>query len=235
MTATLSPNPASIPERSLRMLAISANLLPEEVTDARRTRKIRLVVASAVAGLAAVVAAWYGLAAYQTAAAESEVAALQDRAASLRSQQNQFTELAGVQTQSTAIEAELRKLMRTDQRWADLLTAAEKAAPAGVKLMVVNATATSGKPVSGAAAAAANGGLPNTSGQTLAGTLTLTGSAPDKPAVAAYVTALRKATGVVNVELVSATKDDQGRMSFTVDAAVSTKLAGTRFTPQGGK
>jgi Tfp pilus assembly protein PilN len=234
MTATLSPNPASIPERSLRMLAISANLLPEEVTDARRTRKIRLVVASAVAGLAAVVAAWYGLAAYQTAAAESEVAALQDRAASLRSQQNQFTELAGVQTQSTAIEAELRKLMRTDQRWADLLVSAEKAAPAGVSLTVVNAAAISDKPVSGAAAAA-NGGLPNTSGQTLAGSLTLSGSAPDKPAVAQYVTALRKATGVVNVELVSATKDDKGRMTFTVDAAVSTKLAGTRFTPQGGK
>jgi Tfp pilus assembly protein PilN len=231
MTTTLPPHNTTMPERSLRMLTISANLLPDEVVESRLARKIRLVVVSAVGGLAAVVAAWYGLATYQTSAAQSEVVVLQNQAASMRSQQNAFRELAAVQTEASSIQAELRKLMKDDQRWADLLKSVQDAAPPGVGLTIVNAGATAGKP----AAATAASGLPNTSGQALAGTLTLSGGAPDKAAVSRYVTALRSAPGVVNVELVNATTDDKGTVSFTVDAGVSTKFAGTRFAPKGGK
>jgi Tfp pilus assembly protein PilN len=232
MTATLSPSSAALPERSLRMLSIAANLLPQEITDARRTRKIRLVVVSAVAALVAVVAAWYGLASYQTSAAESEVTAAQDRASQLRTRQTAFKELATTQIQTTAIQAELRQLMKADQRWADVLASLQAATPAGVKLTVVNAALTSGKPVAGAAAGTT---LPNTSGETLVGTIKLSGSAPDKAAVSAYVTKLRTALGVANPELISAISGDTGGITFTVDADVTAKVAGTRFTSKGGK
>jgi Tfp pilus assembly protein PilN len=221
MTATLS---ASVPlERSLRMLPITANLLPPEVTGSRRTRKVRLVTVSAVAMVLAVIAAWYGLAKYQTASAESDVAAAQDRAVALRTQQKSFNELAGVQKDSTAIEGELATLMKDDQRWADVVVSLQAALPKGVHLAIVNAALT----VQGGPAAA---GLPNTSGKELIGTVKLGGAGADKQSIAAYAKALWSAKGITNPLLTNVTRvAEDGTYSFTIDAAVTTQVASPRF------
>jgi Tfp pilus assembly protein PilN len=225
MTATLS---ASTPlERSLRMLPISANLLPPEVSGSRRTRKIRLVAISAVAALLAMVGAGYGLARYQTAAAEADVVAAQDQTARLRIQQNSFKELGTVQRNSAAIEAELAALMKNDQNWADVVAGLQAALPAKTTLTVVNVSA-NGEEKAGAPAAAAP---PNTSGQVIMGTVRLSGEAPDKAAIAEYMTNLHSAKGIANALLRSAVLDETtGHYAFTVDADATTKVASTRFT-----
>ena len=225
MTATLA---AGTPlERSLRMLPISANLLPPEVSGSRRARKIRLVALSAVAALLALVGAWYGIARYQTAAAESDVTAAQDKAARLRIQQKSFNELSTVQKESAAIDAELAGLMKNDQKWSEALGAVTAALPPGVSLTVVNASLNEQKPGGGAAATT----LPNTSGQVVMGTVRLSGIAPDKAMIAAYVASLRKAKGIVNPVLTSAVLDEsKGTYTFSVDTDATTKIASTRFT-----
>jgi Tfp pilus assembly protein PilN len=223
MTATLS---ASAPlERSLRMLPITANLLPPEIAGSRRTRKVRLVTISAVATVIAVIAAWYGLATYETASAESEVTAAQDRVVALRVQQKSFKELAGVQKDSAAIEAQLAALMKDDQKWSDVVSSVTVALPPRkAVLTVVNAALNDTK---GPAPAL----LPNTSGQVLMGTLKISGYAVDKVSVAQYVKNLGSAAGVANAFLTSVIFDDQkGGYTFTVDADATTKVASTRFT-----
>ncbi|MCW2502039.1 MAG: Fimbrial assembly family protein [Actinomycetia bacterium] len=221
MTATL---PATAPlERSLRMLPITANLLPPEIAGARRTRKVRLVTISAVATVIAIIAAWFGLAKYETASAESEVTAAQDRAVSLRVQQKSFNELAGVQKDSTAIEGELATLMKSDQRWADVVASLRAALPAGVYLSIVNAALNA----PGAPTAA---GLPNTSGKELIGTVKLSGTGADKQSIAAFTKALWSAKGITNPLLTNVSRvGSESKYTFTIDAAVTTQVASTRF------
>jgi Tfp pilus assembly protein PilN len=228
MTATMTPaEPLAAADPALRMVPITANLLPVEIIEARRGRALRMHVLRGVGAVLVLVIAWYGLASYQTSAARDSLASAEAQSQRLLRQQRAFAELATTQAQSRAISAQLRTLLASDLQWSRLLDAVQAAAPKGVQITGV----------SGALAAGAKGGrtsakatqLPSTSGDRTIGTLTVTGSASSKPAVAACVDALAKVEGLANPLLGSASLQNKA-VQFTVRLDITSAALGGRYS-----
>jgi Tfp pilus assembly protein PilN len=238
MSTSAGPSPAltrPAPERgatdhTLRVPAIAANLLPREIVDSRRDRKVRRVVLAALAAFVAVLVAWYGLMSYQTSAARKTLAsAEQDSQTTLR-QQRAFADVIGVRAQSAVITGQLTALLATDLRWPALLTAVAQVAPAGVELTGVTGALT---PTTGVAVGAAVIQLPNTSGARPVGTLTITGLALSAPAVAAYVDAVGKVKGLGNPMLGDMVLED-GQLKFSVRLDITSGAVGGGRYPATG-
>lgn len=228
MATALIPYVQIVPdERLMRIPAIRADLLPVEVAEARRARKVRTGVIAAVAAFTAVVVAWYGVASYQVDAAQTGRDKAQDDVRSLTRQQAGFTRLVATQAQIASLNAQLSGLFATDLQWATLLTSLADAAPAGVTLTSV----------SGALDVAGTGGaansatrLPSTVSYVEVGTLQLAGNAPSKAAVAAYVDALARVPGVANA-LLGGVSQNGGVVTFAVGMVITKAALGGRFTP----
>lgn len=220
----LPPESAAAAERALRVPAIAANLLPLEIVESRRDRKVRRVVAAAIAAFLAVLAAWFGLTSYQTSEARSAVTAAQDNGQALLRQQRSFAEVVSVQAESQAIASQLSGLLATDLRWSRLLTAVAQVAPPGVALTGVTGALTS--PAEAADAAAVR--LPDTTGEKSVGSLTINGTAPDPFAVAAYLDALGKIKGLGNPQLDGATVVE-GELRFSVRLDITSGALGGRY------
>ena len=72
--------------------------------------------------------------------------------------------------------------------------------------------------------------LPSTNPATSIGSLVVTGSAPDKQAVAAYVEALAKQTTVTNPYVTSVATDEDGGVTFSLTADITQESLCGRFT-----
>jgi Tfp pilus assembly protein PilN len=234
MTSTM-PHATAPVDRTLRTLTISVNLLPTEVVEARRARQLRRVVLASLAGFLALMGAWYGFASFQTMSARSSVASAQDEASRLLAQQNKFAKLSSVQSESRLIEGQLTGLFAEDLQWAELLAAVEKVAPAGVQISGVSGNLKSA--AAGNANAAGVTALPNTSGKRIVGTITITGEASSKPAIANFVDALNSVDGLanpllggVNVE-VGGSGATAGATHFSISADVTDAALRGRYTP----
>jgi hypothetical protein len=209
MTTTLVPPESSASAaRALRIPPFSANLLPVEIVEARRVRKVKRVVVSALAGFVAVLVAWYAVAYYQTSAARSNLHEAESRTGTLRQQQKAFDELVKAQAESKAINTELSVLLGNDLQWAGLIAATRGAAPSGVQITGVAGTV-AGTGVRTAQGAGAT--LPNSVPDKLVGTLTVTGTGTTKAVVASYIDAVAKVTGLANPMLSSAVQLGCGR------------------------
>jgi Tfp pilus assembly protein PilN len=234
MTTTLTqPDPVASAERALRILPIAANLLPEEIVEARRSRHVRRIVLTALIALVAVLAAWNALASYQTSTARSGLSNVEDDAQRLMRQQRAFGEVVSIQAEAQLISTRLSSLLADDLRWSRLLSGLQTAAPRGVQVTGVSGALTAG--TSGHASGVgghASGSvtqLPGTSGEEPIGTLTVTGSGPSKEVVAAYVDALAKVPGLDNPLLGSAYQDN-GVLQFSVQLDITGSAVGGRYT-----
>jgi Tfp pilus assembly protein PilN len=247
MATTLRPpERAASAERAPRPLLIAANLLPVEIVESRRGRKVKRIVLCALVGFVALLAAWYALASYQTSTARSSLRGVQDDAQRLVAQQHAFDEVVGIQAESRAISTALSFLLADDLQWSRLLSSLQKAAPKDVPLTSVSGalrsstttttttttTTSSGASGSGSSAAAAQ--LPGTSGEESIGTLTITGSGNSKATVAAYVDALGKVPGLGNPLLGDATLQN-GALQFTVRVDITASALGGRYTASGNR
>ena len=205
------------PARTMRILPIRANLLPEEIINSRREGKVRRRVVTALAMFTALLVAWYGVATYEASLAKDDLVAAEDDTRSLTRQQNAFSELVKTQTESKAITSQLQTLLANDLRWSTLLASLQSAAPAGVKVTGVTGALAAEKD-----AKQASGGP--------VGTLTITGAAPSKDALAAYVDALAKVSGFANPFPTDASEQD-ARVEFTVRLDITEAALGGRYTP----
>jgi hypothetical protein len=88
----------------------------------------------------------------------------------------------------------------------------------------------------GAAPPADDDQLPSTSKAKTVGKIDISGTAPSKPLVAAYVDALAKVAHLADPYL-TAVNTDAGRLRFTLRVAITDKALGGRFTPKkaGGR
>jgi type IV pilus assembly protein PilN len=238
MTTALMPlDPALSPQRMVRVLTISANLLPDEIVAARRARRSRGWVVIAVMLVVVLLSAWYLWAGRKVNIADDDLSQVTQQATTVQKSQARYQEVVDVQVQATTITKELKALLANDLRWAALLdTLRSTATTSGVTVQGINAT------INQAASATVTDSLPGTTKSAPIGTATLTGGAPDKPSIAKYVDALSKLTAVANPYLTTATKVDTPgnkgwQFSVTVDITSST-LCG-RFTKKcptpGGK
>jgi hypothetical protein len=236
MATTLKPPvPAAPAGRAPRVPSIAANLLPVEIVESRRVRKVRRIVLSALVVFALLLGAWFGLARYQTSEARQNLRLAENDVQRLTRQQQAFATVVAVQAESQAIRKQLAALLADDLRWARLFSSLRKAAPADVRITAaygsLAAAATGATSGGGAASGGAVPQLPGTSGEKLIGTFTVTGSGATKTAVAAYVDALGNIPGLANPYLGDASEQD-GAVQFTVRLDITNAALGGRYTPK---
>jgi len=240
MTTDLMPaepaTPKAATEPARRILSITTNLLPVEIVDARRQRKVRRIVLAVLIIFVIWLGAWYGQARYQVSAARASLSAAENDLQRLQRQQNAYADVVATQAESQAINSQLASLFAGDLQWSRLFSALQEAAPAGVQVTGVFAEY---KPVAvgpaGAAGAKAAGNpsaaarAAGTPGQKPIGALTVTGSGSSKPIVAAYVDALAKVPGLAN-PLLSDLALLNGVLAFTVRFDITESALGGRYT-----
>lgn len=256
MTTTVLPPGAAAPGQPttgspFRTIAIAADLLPDEIVEARSLRKSRRTVISGLVAVVLALAAWYGVVTVQTMTANSSLRSERQEVARLTKRQNSFADVITAQARSKAIQAQLSTLLAEDLPWSAVLSKIQASAPTGTRVTGVYGglrSATSGG--SGAAGNGATGGgatggkggaetsgstgLPNTSGEKIIGSLTVTGTAPDKAAIAEYVDALAATAGLGN-PTVGDTNLQDGQQRFTLRLDLTAAVLGGRFTSEGGK
>ncbi|GAA3272086.1 hypothetical protein Dvina_45805 [Dactylosporangium vinaceum] len=214
------PHPAfpDATARTFRILPIAADLLPLEISENRHVRRVRRLVISGVVIVAALVVGWYGTAVRDHTQAGDDRQAILDTSQDLtRQRHKQYDELTKIQSDSGQIDQRLRKVLAYDLSWSKLLaslrsTAAAKNVTLGGVTAALSQEAMNGKP---------DGDI--------VGNVTLTGKAPTKTAVAAYVDALSTVPGVTNAFPSDATQETDG-VSFTIRVDIKAAALGGRFT-----
>ena len=220
-----------ITDPALRIPAVAANLLPVEIVEARRSRKIRRFVTSGLVAVVVLLAGWFVFAAYQTSVARDDLANAQAEAEVLVRQQHGYADVVNTQAQSHAIEGQLSALFAGDLDWATVVGEVQGAAPGGVTVSGVSGLTGADK----ATGATAPGGTSDTPvDPNPVGSITITGTGPSKAAVAAYVDALSAVPGLANAYLTTAT--EQGKtVQFTIRVEIVRAALGSRFAPKSGK
>jgi Tfp pilus assembly protein PilN len=232
MTTTAIP-PAPPPDARIspvqpnRFVAIRANLLPPEIADKRRLRQLKRRSGIALLAIVALLAGWYVLAMLQTSSAHSDLTSAQHRNRSLLTQEQQFGPVVTAQAASAAIHAQLALLMVGDVNWKTMLAALRQTASGGVQVTAVTAaiqpTAATGNTTGGGL------GVLNQTGKQPVGTLTISGTAPDKNAVAAFVERLAKVTGLAS-PFPASVSGDKSTVTFTADVIITSDAFGGRYS-----
>lgn len=222
------------------MLGIAANLMPNEVLVARRARSLKGYVVLGLAAMVLLLTAAFGFSWWQTSSAQSDLKAAQSQTAALLQQQAKFQPLVTAQGEASKVQQTLGQVMAGDLPWSKLLASVHSQAQHGVTVDGINGTVTVGGS-SGAAVLGATSGLGvlNQSGQQQIGTLTITGTAPDKNSVAAFVDRLGQVKGLAAAFPASVT-GPRGKLTYSVNVILTSQALGGRFTlpvgtPTGGK
>jgi Tfp pilus assembly protein PilN len=223
------PSPPSSSE-PLRFVAIRANLMPDEILSGRQADVMRKRVVIGLAAVVVLLALAFGGSWWQTRSANDDLGDVQRQGNALQNQQHQFGPLVNAQSQAQVITSQLHLLMLGDLSWKDMLTTLRAKAPNGVTLTNLTGTVTAGAASAGVAATPATGGYQvlNQSGRNPVGTLTITGTAPDKNSVAAYADQLTTVKGIASPFISSVTTADHN-VSFTVTAIVTSDALSGRY------
>jgi len=221
MTTTLAkPDPATERPLSHRIPSVAANLLPVEVKEARRSRRVKRTVLVLLAMYVVLLLGWYGYARVQTELARTELADAKASTQRLTKQQDAYGELQQIQRDSATIQSQLTQLMASDMAWATLVRDLRGAAPANLKLTGITVTLDASRTVGTAA---------NVAGGSKVAFVTITGTGVSKPQIAAYVDALSKVNGVADPFITSVSASDKG-LDFDVKVDVTQALLGGRYT-----
>jgi Tfp pilus assembly protein PilN len=222
MATTMIPPTAPVtPSTGVRFVPVRASLMPEEVLSSRQLVVVRKRVLAALIVVAVLLIGSYGLSWWQTRSANNDLATAQHQGMQLQSQQTQFGPLVQAQAQITSIQTQLQSLMSRDLQWKALLVAVRATEPNGVGLSAITGSL-NGATTSGLTA------LPGSAAGV--GTLTLTGTAPDKRTVAAYADQLAKVKGLT-APLISSVQASTRPVTFTISAALTSDAFGGRYTP----
>jgi len=232
-TTLIHPDSSAAPRPTpggVRVAMIRANLMPDEVLIARRTEVLRRHILIGLAGVLALLIAWYGFTWLSTKSSENDLEDATHRTAALQAQQNKFAPLVAVQGQASTIQSQLHNLMAGDVQWRTML--ANLRAKAGAGVQVTNVTSTLSVGGVGVTAGATTGpGLLNVSGKQAIGTLTVQGTAGTKSEIAGFVDRLASVKGLAAPLLQSVTTTTGKGYTFTVAAVLTTDALGGRYTP----
>jgi Tfp pilus assembly protein PilN len=228
MTAILPPEEASTGAgQALRMVAIQANLLPTEVTDARRDRRVRRATVLGIAIVLVLLTAWYGQASYDTSTQQNRLTTAQDNVQNLTNQQKKYSDLLGTQEKIQTISNQLSTVLADDLQWSKLLVGLAGVAPGGITLSAVSGELNSVSFETGTGTTVNR--LPNGTSYKTIGTLTLAGIATTKPILASYADQLTTVTGLAAPLIVSTLLAD-GKHSFTLKLEITAAALGGRFS-----
>ncbi len=213
------------PGDDFRIIMVTANLLPDEIVAGRRLRQLQRRIVLAFAVLLVVLISGYAVSWWQTGTAQTELSDQQTRTVSLDNQLKTYQPLLDAQAKSTRIEQALSTLMTGDLQWRDLVTELRSAARGGLTVTGVtgNVYTVDQPSVPGAGLE-----LLNQSGLPVIGTVNVTGSAPNKNNVAAYVERLAKLPGLA-APLPASVTGEGNALTFSVDVLLTSDALGGRF------
>jgi Tfp pilus assembly protein PilN len=210
------------------------NLLPPEISAARRLRKLQVGLGAGVGASVLVVGALVLAAAGQVADAQDGLDASKARGAALQSETNKYADVPAVYAAVDVKEAQLSLAMAREIRWSYFLNDLSLRTPGKVWLtgMTVEETVDSGVP----------GATPAVAGtQTLAtpgiGTITFAGSGYEHNDVASWLRALAGQKGLADPYFTRSTEEkigDQDAVTFDSQAVITDEALSGRYTQKAG-
>ncbi|WP_127499535.1 hypothetical protein [Actinoplanes solisilvae] len=215
-TALMPIDPAVSPAQVSRVLTIRANLLPDEIRAGRNARRTKVGLIGAVAAVLAVLAGWYVYAVRQVDMANENLTSATDQ---VRRAQNDKKKYSGVQQiidDRDAVTADLKTLLATDLPWATNMDS-----------LRVDAKATEVKIDTIAGTMIQDDGTVKGTEPPVA-TLSITGTAPDKKHVAAFLDRLANHKGVTDPYVT--TVSGGGGVTYALTAKFTKAALCGRFT-----
>ena len=209
------------------------NLLPPEIEQARRFRKVQAGLGAGVLAAVGVVGALTFLANGAVSDAQSDLDAEKARGAQLQAQQAQYAEVPRVYAAVEAAQAQLSQAMGKEVRWSYFLNDLSLKVPAKVWLTSMTVT----QDVDGVAAATANPTVPG-AGTYLTpglGSVTFQGMGYSHNDVAAWLDALAKQKGLTQPYFTNSAKEDidgQSAVNFSSQATITEEALSQRYTQQ---
>lgn len=233
MSGTATTSNDVLDASTLRLLGLTANLLPPEIKENRRIALVRWVTLAALATVVVLLGAWYAFTWYQTSTERDKATGAEEVELSLRRQQRDYHELIAAKSETALINGQLKTLLATDVQWATLFTALRAAQPKGVALTNLS-VAMADQTANGAGSTSSGlhtaSGLPSADGGAPIGALTIAGTSTTKGAVAAYVDAMGTVPGVGNTLLSGVTNSDKAGVDFTFRADLSKAALSGNYT-----
>ncbi|MFF5291297.1 hypothetical protein [Paractinoplanes globisporus] len=230
-TALMPLDPALSPEHLNRILPIRANLLPPEITAGRNARRTRILLAGVAALVVVVMGGWYWHADQQRDLAVSDLASVTGQADTIRKElkkKDEELKVTSTLQERDEIAGDLKTALTRDLPWQTLLDSLRTTATAKSVTLTT---------ITGALAMEASGTAATSTTSAISGSLSLTGTAKDKPTIAGFVDAVGKVTGVTDAYLTAATQQD-ANWTFTLTADIKTSYLCGRFSAKtcpGGK
>jgi len=212
------------------------NLLPPEIEEQRRFRKVQAGLGAGVLAAVAVVGALMLLANAAVNDAQSDLDDATARQARLQAQQAQYAEVPIVYAQVEAAEAQLGLAMGKEVRWSYFLNDLSLKVPGKVWLTSMTVT----QEFDGAVAATADpAAVPGTSTYLTAGmgTVTFQGKGYGHNDVAAWLDALAKQNGLIQPYFTNSAKEAIGSetaVSFTSQATITEQALSGRYVQKAG-
>jgi Tfp pilus assembly protein PilN len=203
------------------------NLLPKEIGERRRFRRVQqglaLVVVLTVCGAGAAV--WWSQ--RQVSNAQTELETVQARTADLQKQRDSFAEVPRVTAQVNAAEVARETAMKNDVPWYRYMTDLKAAAPADVSFTSFTFNVPGSAATAAAAQAAAADPLAPTNG---VGAVTLDGISGEYPDIARWMLSLDEVAGLDVSTLANAqTKEDRSAVVFSSGITVTDQALSHRY------
>lgn len=212
-----------------------ADLTPPELLRSRRLHGLRRTLLLALLALLAVIALVFAGSIWRSHQAAGVLAEQQTQTSRLQADQQRYAQVTQVQDSTRAIRSQLAGLGGGDVDVPALLGAVRTALPRSAALGELGVTLSG---AGGAAAAVApqsgaDGSL-DTSGNPVIGNVTMSGTSSRLADLAAYVAALQRTRGFVDI--VPVTNQGTGSaFTFTVTASVTDRVLSHRFDPQASR
>jgi Tfp pilus assembly protein PilN len=209
------------------------NLLPVAIVQGRRFKRTQRMLGLIV--LTGVVAAGAGVFVAQrdVSTANDELSAAQSQVSVLTTQAAKYAAVPTVLAKVQAAQKARTSVMGTDVLWYRFLSDLDGALPAGVTQDSVTLTLSQASGSTTTPAATGAGPL-TVSGL---GILTVTGEAPEYPAISAWLDSLDAVTGVASPSLTSATKSDSSSggttIKYSVTAVITEAALSHRYDKEG--
>ena len=210
------------------------NLLPPEIEEQRRFKKVQTGLGAGVLAALGVVAALLLAANGQVSDAQDQLDTEQARQSSLKAEAAKYNEVPEVYAAVDAGEAELSQAMAKEIRWSYFLNDLSLNTPGKVWLTQMTAT----EQVDTALGAAPVAGAPTTTyGPTGIGTVTFQGRGYTHNDVAAWLKSLSGRPGLANPYFTKSAQEPIGEedsVSFDSQVVVTEDLLSGRYTDKAG-
>jgi len=212
------------------------NLLPPEIEEQRRFRKVQVGLGAGVLAAVGVVGALTLMAGGAISDAQGDLDTAKAQETQLTAQKAQYAEVPLVYAQVDAAQAQLGQAMGQEVRWSYFMNDLSLKLPGKVWLTSMTVT----QDVDGAAVSAATNATVAPSTEYLSsglGTVTFEGKGYGHNDVAAWLDALAKQKGLTQPYFTSSEKEaigDQVAVTFSSQATITEEALSKRYTEKAG-